>query len=226
MIKIYKELEQGSDEWKAARCGLITASQMNLVLTPTLKIANNDKTRSHVYELAAQRVNNYVEDSYISEDMIRGMIDEIDAKYIYAQANGDVDDVGFIVNSDHGFSIGYSPDGMCGDFGLIEIKSRRQKFQIETISKDEVPEEYILQIQTGLMVSNRKWCDFVSYCAGMPLYVKRVFPDAEIQQKIIGACTEFEAKIDAVVSKYRQNLELLKMMKTERKQRQEGEIQC
>ena len=51
-----------------------------------------------------------------------------------------------------------------GDDGLIECKSRRQKFQVETISADQVPAEYMLQIQTGFLVSGRKWLDFISYC--------------------------------------------------------------
>ena len=35
----------------AARCGLLTASEMKLIVTPTMKVANNDKTRSHRREL-------------------------------------------------------------------------------------------------------------------------------------------------------------------------------
>ena len=38
-----------------------------------------------------------------------------------------------MTNDDHGVVIGYSPDGLVGDDGLIECKSRRQKYQIETI---------------------------------------------------------------------------------------------
>jgi hypothetical protein len=50
MIRYFPDLEQGSDAWLAARCGLLTASEMKLILTPALKIANNDKARSHLYE--------------------------------------------------------------------------------------------------------------------------------------------------------------------------------
>ena len=63
MIKYHDDLIQGSDEWHAARCGLLTASEVKLILTPTLKIANNDKTRAHVYEIAAQRITGYTEPS-------------------------------------------------------------------------------------------------------------------------------------------------------------------
>ena len=42
-----------------------------------------------------------------------------------------------MTNDDHGVVIGYSPDGLVGDDGLIECKSRRQKYQIETILADK-----------------------------------------------------------------------------------------
>ena len=52
-LRIYRDLIQGSDEWLAARCGLLTASEMRLIVTPTLKPASNDKERAHFYELLA-----------------------------------------------------------------------------------------------------------------------------------------------------------------------------
>ena len=37
MIRYFPDLIQGSDEWMAARCGLLTASEMKHILTPTLR---------------------------------------------------------------------------------------------------------------------------------------------------------------------------------------------
>jgi len=202
-ITIHDELIQGSDEWLAARCGLQTASEMKLILTPTLKVANNDKTRAHVFELLAQRITGYVEPTYIGDDMLRGMADEITARDLYSEHYAPVTDVGFITNDELGFTIGYSPDGLVGDDGLIEIKSRRQKYQIKTIAENEVPQEYMLQIQTGLMVTGRKWLDFISYSGGLPMFVKRVFPDPEMRAAIVNAATEFEMRIQEKYADYR-----------------------
>jgi hypothetical protein len=135
VIKYYKELQQGSDEWLQARCGLLTASEMKLIMTATMKVANNDKERAHLYELAAQRVTKHVEPSYFNDDMLRGQVDEIEARLLYAENFAPVDDMGFITNDKWGFTLGYSPDGMVGEDGLIECKSRRQKYQMETIVK-------------------------------------------------------------------------------------------
>lgn len=194
-IKFHRDIEQGSELWLQARCGLLTASEMKLILTPTLKVASNDKERAHLYELLAQRITKYVEPHYFSDDMLRGQEDEIDARALYAKLHGEVDEVGFITNSRWGFTIGYSPDGLVGTDGLIECKSRRQKYQIQTICEGGAPVDYMLQLQTGLLVSERKWIDFVSYSGGLPMYVARVLPDPEIQAAIIDAATAFEARL-------------------------------
>ena len=195
MIKYFFDVEQGTEEWLAMRCGILTASEMNLIVTPTLKPASNDKERAHLFELLGQRITGYVEPRYVSDDMLRGQWDEIDARIKYRDHFGPVTECGFITNDDHGFVIGYSPDGLVGDDGLIECKSRRQRFQVETIVSDSVPVEYMLQLQTGLLVSGREWIDFISYCGGMPMYVKRVFPDAAIQDAIVTAARSFETRL-------------------------------
>lgn len=79
-VRIFPEMVQGSEEWLTARCGLLTASEIKLIVTPTLKIASNDKERAHLYELLAQRITGYVEPRYISDDMLRGKEDEIAAR--------------------------------------------------------------------------------------------------------------------------------------------------
>jgi putative phage-type endonuclease len=202
MIKIYDELVQGSEEWLKARCGILTASEMKLAITPTLKVADNDKTRAHVYDLAAQTINEYVEPHYINDDMLRGQDDEVYAREEYRNKYAEVYEVGFIVNDNLGFALGFSPDGLVGDDGFIEIKSRRQKYQLQTIVENKVPEEYMLQIQTGLLVSGRKWCDFISYCSGMPMFTLRVHKDEKMQEAIILGAIAFYEKLDAVILKY------------------------
>lgn len=207
-VHLHPEMVQGSGEWAAARCGLLTASEMKLIITPTLKAASNDKERSHLYELLAQRITGHVEPQYISDDMLRGQVDEVEAREIYAKHFAPVQDVGFITNDRWGFTIGYSPDGLVGEPGLIECKSRRQKYQIQTIVEnvptDTIPDEYMIQIQTGLLVSEREWCDLVSYSGGLPLAVVRVYPDLLIQEAIISAATAFEARIAEKLAVYHQ----------------------
>ena len=216
-IVYHEELLQGSDEWLKARCGLMTASEMKLVLTPTGKIANNDKTRQHAYELAFQRITGFVEPQYVSDAMLRGQEDEIYARSAYSDHYASATETGFITNDQWGFTIGYSPDGLVGDDGLIECKSRAGKYQVQTIATNEVPEEYVLQLQTGLLVTGRKWIDFISYSGGLPMFVKRVEPDLELQAKIIAAATAFEEKIAQIVAEYHATVASLNLIPTERR---------
>lgn len=203
MVKYHTNLIQGTPEWFQARCGLLTASEMKHIITPAkLQYAQNDKEKSHLYELAAQRITRYVEPHYMSDDMMRGKDDELDAKRYYCDAYANVDEMGFITNDKFGFTLGYSPDGMVTSGGVIEVKGRRQKFQIEVILANEMPEEFKIQVQTGLMVSEEPWCDFISFCGGIPMLVKRVEPDLKIQDAIRSAATIFHEKLDRLLESY------------------------
>lgn len=206
MIKYHHNLIQGEQAWHDARCGLLTASEMHLIVTPTLKAASNEKERSHMWELLAQRITGYVEPSYVSDQMLRGMGDEIEARQVYGMAYASVQECGFVTNNKYGFLIGYSPDALVGEDGLIECKSRSQKWQLKTlvdyVSIDGIDPDFMIQVQTGLMVSERKWCDLISYCGGLPMATVRVFPDEMMQTAILTAATAFEARIAVARKKY------------------------
>lgn len=267
-VTYHRDLIQGSPEWHAARLGILTASEMKLIismsgggvgktyratgelpakLTPAREKAldsigqrdgsiadlamiadvsdgiirgllkegciaaeetiiplsfrnlDDDKTRLHLYELLAQRVTNYVEPHFQSYDMERGNFDEEHARDKYSEEYAPVEECGFITNDKWGFTIGYSPDGLVGDDGLIECKSRVQKWQmktlVESVSKGEIPDDFIMQVQTALLVSEREWCDFVSYSGGMVMPVVRCHAIPEIQDAIVTAARAFEARI-------------------------------
>lgn len=201
-IVYHKNLLQGSDEWLAARCGLLTASEMKLIVTPTFKIASNEKERTHLYELLAQRITGYVEPHYIGDDQIRGWDDEITARALYAEKYAPVEEIGFITNNKWGFTLGYSPDGLVGNNGAIECKSRRQKYQAEVIVSETIPTEHIIQVQTGMLVSELDWIDYISFCGGMPMQVLRAYPDQVAQDAILCAASAFEDRMKEAMEKY------------------------
>jgi hypothetical protein len=202
-LHIFDELEQGTDEWLAARCGIVTASVVGQFITPkTIKPASNDISRALTAHLAAERITGYVEPVYMNADMERGTLDEPYARDLYSEHFALATEVGFMVRDDWGFRLGYSPDGLVGDDGLIEIKSRRQKKHLATILANEAPLENMAQIQCGLLVSGREWLDYVSYCGGMPLFVKRVWPDERWQKAIIEAVSQFEEAAAMMIRAY------------------------
>lgn len=226
-IKYYPELIQGTDEWYEARRGIITSSVMKQVVTAQqLKPSCLDKktgkiTSALIYELAAQRITGHVEDSYINDDMIRGHDDEVRAKELYSKKYAPVTEMGFITNDKWGYTLGFSPDGLVSEDGMVECKSRDQKFQFSTILLNEMPDDFKLQVNTAFLVSERKWLDFLSYSGGMPMYRKRIYPDEEVCEKILEACDLFEKTIKEYIDTYHQNVIKLKLPPTERVVEQE-----
>lgn len=218
-VRYYHNLVQGCAEWFDQRLGIMTASEMKLVLTPTLKVAVNAKEKQHLYELVSQRVTQYIEPSYVSDDMLRGHDAEIEVRRLYSENHAPVDECGFITTTKLGFVLGYSPDGLVGKNGLIECKSRKAKYQIETILSDEVPKEFMLQLQTGLLVTGREWIDFISYCGGLPLFIKRIYPESEYQDAIIVAAYEFEKRLVKAMEEFEAIAKT--MTPTERKELEE-----
>ena len=201
-LAILPELEQGTEEWMDQRRGLVTASVVGKLLTPTRKVADNDTSRAVVATLAAERITGWTEDTAMTSDMWRGVEHEPYARDLYAEHYAPVEVVGFMLREEEGWRLGYSPDGLVGDDGLIEIKCPRAKTHLNTILTDEVPAYYMPQLQAGLLVSGRKWIDFVSFVAGMPLYRKRVEPNPEWFDAITAACIRFEENAAQIVADY------------------------
>ncbi|MFS0715503.1 YqaJ viral recombinase family protein [Arthrobacter sp. 1P04PC] len=248
-LQTFENLAQGSDEWLAERCGIITASVIGQLVTsrqPTaietdcpecgstvgdpctgkrspgpLKTLHparasaareldrviaadvtSDTALGLIMTLAAERITGHVEPAQQSRAMERGTLDEPYARASYSEHHAPVTELGFMVRHYDGFKIGYSPDGLVGEDGLIEIKSRAQKAQLKTVLADEVPGENMAQLQTGLLVSGRAWIDYTSYCGGMKLWTKRVYPDPVWHAAILNAARHFETTATGMVSNY------------------------
>lgn len=202
-VHTYPHLLQGSDEWLEARRGILTASVIGKIITPsTLKPADNDTSRGVIMTLAAERITGHVEYVYPSFDMQRGTDDEPFAREKYGEHYAPVAEVGFIVRHEDWYEIGYSPDGLVGDDGLIEIKSRKPAEQIKTFLADRVPAYNVAQLQAGLFITGRQWIDYVSYSAGLPLFVKRVYPDPAWHAAIEATAERFELEVQRVVSAF------------------------
>ena len=198
------DLIQGSDEWHDQRRGMVTASAVGQLITAsTLKPASNDYSRGLTALLVAERITGYTEPTYINDDMLRGIEDEPRAIEKYSEHYAPVVTTGFMVRDYGTHQLGYSPDGLVGADGLVEVKSRRQKKHLQTILSGQVPAENMAQLQCGLLVSGREWLDYISYCGGMPLWVKRVYPDQRWFDAITAAVEQFETTAAEMVAAYR-----------------------
>jgi hypothetical protein len=204
-LHIFNDLEQGTEEWLAARRGMVTASVVGQLLTATGRPASNDTSRRLTLALVAERITGETEPVYMNDDMLRGHLEEPRARDMYAEhfSGGEiVSETGFMVRDDWGFQLGYSPDGLVGDDGLIEVKAPRAKGHIATILSGVVPDRHMPQIQAGLLVSGREWCDFISYYGGLPPFVKRVHADPKWAESIVAAVAAFEQAAVQMTERY------------------------
>lgn len=193
MPEYFDDLIQNTPEWHAARAGVITASNFKSILAK-----GEGKTRKkYMYQIAAERIRGEAGDSFSNMYTERGHEFEGIARELYTQETGnEVTSCGFIKDV-----YGYSPDGLVGEDGLIEIKTRSGDLQIELLFADKVPSEHIAQIQGGLMVSGRKWCDFIAYCPGMPKFIRRVERDEDCILNLKMELATFDKELDQIIEK-------------------------
>lgn len=203
-LHTYPDVVQGTPQWDDLRRGMVTASVVGQLVTPsTLKVASNPASRALAALLVAERITGFTDPTYVSDDMERGWEDEPRAVAKYSEDRDiEVQEMGFMVREEDWGRLGYSPDGLVHDTGLLEVKSRRPKKHLATILADDVPAENIAQIQAGLFVTGREWCDYISYCGGMPLWTKRVYPDPAWYKALPDAVRAFEAAAVEMTSNY------------------------
>lgn len=181
---------------------------------PVFDVADNETSRGLTETLIAERIAGWTEDTPMTSDMFRGVLAEPFARDLYARHFAPVIEVGFMRRDEAAWSLGYSPDGLVGDDGLIEVKAPRAKNHLRTILADEVPTQHVAQCQAALLVTGRRWIDFVSYCGGLPLFVKRVHPDEQWHEAIVAACVRFERVAAETIADYRERV--VGMPETER----------
>lgn len=190
---------QGSDEWRLARLGMVTASCFSKAIA-----GGQGKTRkTYMIQLIAELMSGEPQEGYSNAVMQRGTDIEPLAREYYGQATGyTVRQVGFVERDS---DVGASPDGLVGDDGMIEIKCPNSSTHIEYILSGKAPATYRAQIQGQLWVCERQWTDFVSFAPRIkdrPYFCVRVERDEDYIGKL-------ETKIEMFVAEMKKELDKL-----------------
>lgn len=199
-MQVIKDIEQGSEEWHALRYGWITASKFKDVIA-----GGQGKTRkSYMYQLASEILTDMRAESYTNEYMEWGTETEPQARAMYEFDSGNkVDQVTFIRHDT--LKAGCSPDGLIGDSGLIEIKCPKTSTQIETFLSGKMPTIHRAQVQGQLWITEREWCDFVSFDprinAASSYFCVRVERDEEYIKELAEKVEVFESELLKMVEK-------------------------
>lgn len=200
-MKIYPDMIQGSDDWFDKRLGMVTSSNFDKATSKGRGKAASLTRLKYMRKLVGERDRQIVQESFSSRSMVRGSGTEQQACEYYEFVNScTVQHVGFVERDD---DVGCSPDGLVGDDGLVEIKCPDPHTHIGYIQDDKVPDAYIDQIQGQLWVTDRKWCDFVSFDPHMSkrkIFVKKVYRDekyiTELHINIVMFVTELKEMLE------------------------------
>lgn len=156
---------QGSPEWLAIKAGKISGSRFAAVMALHKRTGKPNKPRLDLIADLRREIETGVLTSIEpNEAMAHGKRCEPLACALYAWINEvDVRHEAWIPHPEIGY-IGFSPDGLIGDDGMMEIKCPfLEGRHLRTVESGKCPDDYMPQVQGGLWVTGRKWCDFVSF---------------------------------------------------------------
>lgn len=207
---------QGSTEWHAARCAAITASRAADAIS-VLSRKSGDKSPGdptaasdkYAYDLAFERISGVPYGEPIKAwTLERGHELEKIARMEYESRTGNLaSESGVMLTDDRLF--GYSTDGLVGEDGLIEIKCPIDSVKIMEMLTTFDVSEYMHQMQLGMWISNRKWCDFIQYVpalehVGKDLFYLRVQRDDNFIDDMVAKLLAFEKRVTQYENMLRQ----------------------
>lgn len=157
---------QRTEAWFKMREGRFTASQISRLLGKGGLSKTKQSIDSYAFEKAVESVYGREEESYVSDDMKRGIVLEPMAfeiiKNIKAYDFLEVTECNFYPFGKHA---GASPDGRVSNNSNVEIKCpRRNKFfKIVANGADEIDPKYMAQMQMQMLCTNTERSYFFNY---------------------------------------------------------------
>lgn len=174
-MKIYEDIEQGTEEWFNIKKGKLTASHATAIM------ANGKGLKTLVEEVITDLYSsdNYPEftNRLDNRHVARGNEYESKARTIYELETGNkVKQVGFVELDEY---VGASPDGLVGDDGLLEIKNPANKEFMRLALTGKIDSNHLNQMQMQMYITGRQWCDYFAFNPNYnPCYIKkRVYAD-------------------------------------------------
>lgn len=162
---IVDPIEEAREAWMEKRRGKITCSKFGVLIGEGRAKDGQFTQTGYAYlrEVAAEKLGSYLLET--SAPSLRwGTENERHAIAGYAARTQNLVHGGQFDFFDYDSGIGGTPDGLVGDDGCIEVKCPHNPgVHVRTLIERVVPKEYIWQCYGHLLVTGRKWCDFVSF---------------------------------------------------------------
>jgi hypothetical protein len=199
MIKV-RGIGQRSEAWYKIKMKTISSSNFGKIITPSGKLSS--QCEDYLIEIAYYDVNREIPDNFITADMQRGIdLEEEAISYYSLMTNNDVDLIGFIYLNE-AKNIGCSPDGLIKKLGSgIEVKCPNNINHAKTVIKQEVPNQYIPQIQGLMWICEADSWEFISYSKAMVPFIMTIKRDDEYIKKLSDAVLSAEQRLITIKSK-------------------------
>jgi hypothetical protein len=194
-------------DWMSLRAGKVTGSSIAKVMAwhdKPLKTGPKwgDPAKNLAIEIAVVEMGGQpTENNYTNAHMDRGHEQEPIARGLYeAETFSEVTNGGFYEDG----RTGCSPDGLVCSDGVVEIKSVVSHIHYACVERGSYDPAYRWQLLHNLRLSQRKWIDFVSFCATFPqgkkLFIHRLYAkDLKQEFKAIDdRLTDFFALVDEI----------------------------
>tara|TARA_R110000744_G_scaffold238160_1_gene355509 strand:- start:54 stop:665 length:612 start_codon:yes stop_codon:yes gene_type:complete len=200
-------MKQGSQEWLLARCGKVTASRVSDVIAET-KSGFGVSRANYMAELIAEQLTGTPASNFSNASMQWGTDTEPQARAAYEFfSDQKVTEVALI---DHPLisMCSASPDGLVGDYGLIEIKCPNTSTHINTLINKKVPKKYFTQMQFQMACTQRNWCDFISFdprlSDDLQIFIYRVDKDLDFIKKTEESILLFQEEMAEKIKKLKE----------------------
>ena len=206
-VNVY-DIEQGSDDWKTHRLGVITASRAHeIIKSGRAKGSYSESRAAYMLELIAQVCTGLVPESASFKQAEWGHENEPLAREAYeALEFVSVNQCGLIYR-DESMRCAISPDGIMEDRGL-EIKNPfTTQVHIATLLDGKIKPEYVTQCQYSMWVTGLDRWDFCSFdwrMRGKPENRLVVIPqhrDAEVMARFDEEIPKFCAEMDEALER-------------------------
>ncbi len=159
--------ESKREEWMAQRAGRFTCSRFgDLMQRDKSKDFNSfgQKAMAYLRQKYAEKLGSF--HSFDASSLRWGRDNEAAAIVAYEETTGrlvDSEPHRLLVHPEADFIAG-TPDGLVYTDGTLEVKCPFNPAEhIQTLLLGEVPKQYEWQVHGHMLVTNRRWCDFVSF---------------------------------------------------------------
>ena len=200
-----EDLIQGSEEWKAVRNGMITASKLSDLMKKTKYGESTYKTRLRM-ELAIERITGKsASPNFMNQAMHDGVEREPDARTLFEAVTGK--EVALSGSHDHPTipNTSASPDGLLrGENATLELKCPTHVTHCRNILSDKMPKNYEYQVQWQIACTESDYAYFASYHPDFPPELRLKVVKVERNDKLIAeieeAVREFDIEVEGLIN--------------------------